>query len=133
MNPVWRDRLIAVACAALAAWLGWQTGEGAFAWLALAALIGLSLGLRDFGGSQAPFNSFLNIIGLETLLPICVKSLIEPGHLGWPELIAKLSAGPAQVLNIDKGTLQAGAAAPVALAICSNFSSACLSAASTIA
>jgi O-acetylhomoserine (thiol)-lyase len=25
------------------------------------------IGLRDFGGSQAPFNSFLNIIGLETL------------------------------------------------------------------
>jgi O-acetylhomoserine (thiol)-lyase len=25
------------------------------------------VGLRDFGGSQAPFNSFLNIIGLETL------------------------------------------------------------------
>ena len=24
-------------------------------------------GLRDFGGSQAPFNSFLNLIGLETL------------------------------------------------------------------
>ncbi len=25
------------------------------------------VGLRDFGGSQAPFNSFLNLIGLETL------------------------------------------------------------------
>lgn len=25
------------------------------------------VGLRDFGGAQAPFNSFLNIIGLETL------------------------------------------------------------------
>jgi O-acetylhomoserine (thiol)-lyase len=25
------------------------------------------VGLRDFGGSQAPFNSFLNVIGLETL------------------------------------------------------------------
>lgn len=25
------------------------------------------IGLRDFGGAQAPFNSFLNIIGLETL------------------------------------------------------------------
>lgn len=25
------------------------------------------VGLRDFGGSQAPFNSFLNVVGLETL------------------------------------------------------------------
>ncbi len=34
-----------------------------------AAFIGRArvVGLRDFGGSQAPFNSFLNIIGLETL------------------------------------------------------------------
>ena len=34
-----------------------------------AAFIGRAriVGLRDFGGSQAPFNSWLNIIGLETL------------------------------------------------------------------
>jgi O-acetylhomoserine (thiol)-lyase len=34
-----------------------------------AAFIGRAriIGLRDFGGCQAPFNSFLNIIGLETL------------------------------------------------------------------
>ncbi|NDJ61775.1 MAG: O-acetylhomoserine aminocarboxypropyltransferase/cysteine synthase [Chloroflexi bacterium] len=34
-----------------------------------AAFIGRAriVGLRDFGGSQAPFNSFLNLIGLETL------------------------------------------------------------------
>ncbi|MCL4247859.1 MAG: O-acetylhomoserine aminocarboxypropyltransferase/cysteine synthase [Anaerolineae bacterium] len=34
-----------------------------------AAFIGRArvVGLRDFGGSQAPFNAFLNIIGLETL------------------------------------------------------------------
>jgi O-acetylhomoserine (thiol)-lyase len=37
--------------------------------LEAAAFIGRAriVGLRDFGGSQAPFNSFLNIIGLETL------------------------------------------------------------------
>ncbi|MCK6579078.1 MAG: O-acetylhomoserine aminocarboxypropyltransferase/cysteine synthase [Anaerolineae bacterium] len=37
--------------------------------LGAAAFIGRArvVGLRDFGGSQAPFNSFLNIIGLETL------------------------------------------------------------------
>lgn len=37
--------------------------------LGAAAFIGRAriIGLRDFGGCQAPFNSFLNIIGLETL------------------------------------------------------------------
>jgi O-acetylhomoserine (thiol)-lyase len=37
--------------------------------LGAAAFIGRArvVGLRDFGGSQAPFNAFLNIIGLETL------------------------------------------------------------------
>lgn len=37
--------------------------------LGAAAFIGRAriVGLRDLGGSQAPFNSFLNIIGLETL------------------------------------------------------------------
>ena len=37
--------------------------------LGAAAFIGRArvVGLRDFGGSQAPFNAWLNIIGLETL------------------------------------------------------------------
>src|SRR5262249_47644433 len=34
------------------------------------------------------------IIGLETLLPICIRSLIEPGHLTWPQLIEKLTINP---------------------------------------
>jgi O-acetylhomoserine (thiol)-lyase len=45
--------------------------HGAVLWdvLGVAAFIGRAriVGLRDFGGCQAPFNSFLNIIGLETL------------------------------------------------------------------
>jgi dihydroorotase len=53
----------------------------------------------------APFG----IIGLETLLPICIKTLIEPGRLTWPELIAKLTTGPARILGINKGTLKLGA------------------------
>ena len=59
----------------------------------------------------APFG----IVGLETLLPICIKSLIEPGHLSWPELIAKLTINPARVLNLPKGTLQSGADADVVI------------------
>jgi dihydroorotase len=55
------------------------------------------------------------IIGLETLLPICVVALIEPGHLSWPQLIAKLTINPARVLGIDRGTLRPGAVADVTI------------------
>jgi dihydroorotase len=53
------------------------------------------------------------IIGLETLVPICVLRLIEPGHLSWPQLIDKLTFQPAKVLGIDRGTLGVGAVADV--------------------
>src|SRR5262249_41498096 len=49
------------------------------------------------------------VIGLETLLPVCIASLIEPRHLSWPQLIEKLTVNPARVLGIDRGTLRAGA------------------------
>jgi dihydroorotase len=55
------------------------------------------------------------IIGLETLLPICILSLIEPGHLSWPQLIAKLTINPARVLGIDRGTLNVGADADITI------------------
>ena len=58
---------------------------------------------------QAPYG----VIGLETLLPMCVQALIEPGHLTWPQLIEKLTINPARVLRIDRGTLEAGAIADV--------------------
>jgi dihydroorotase len=60
---------------------------------------------------QAPFG----IIGLETLIPITVLGLIEPGHLSWFEVIRKLTINPAQLLNIPKGTLRPGADADVTL------------------
>lgn len=60
---------------------------------------------------QAPFG----IVGLETLIPITVVSLIEPGHLSWPEVIRKLTYNPAQLLGLDKGTLKAGADADVTI------------------
>src|SRR4051794_10588194 len=53
------------------------------------------------------------IIGLETLLPVCVVALIEPGHLTWPGLVEKLTVNPARVLGIDRGTLKPGAVADV--------------------
>ncbi len=48
------------------------------------------------------------ILGLETFLPLCVTHLIEPGHLTWPKMLAKMTCNPAGVLGIDRGTLQAG-------------------------
>ncbi|MSQ96392.1 MAG: dihydroorotase [Gemmataceae bacterium] len=51
---------------------------------------------------QAPFG----IVGLETLLPISIKALLEPGHLTWPQLIEKLTIRPASILDIKRGTLK---------------------------
>jgi dihydroorotase len=53
------------------------------------------------------------ILGVETLLPLCITHLILPGHLTWPQLIAKVTINPAKVLSIDRGTLKAGAIADV--------------------
>ena len=55
------------------------------------------------------------IIGLETLLPICVQALIETKRLTWSQLIEKLTINPAKVLGIDRGTLKAGAVADVTI------------------
>lgn len=55
------------------------------------------------------------VIGLETLLAVCVVGLIEPGHLTWPKLIEKLTINPARILKIDRGTLRPGSDADVTL------------------
>jgi dihydroorotase len=53
------------------------------------------------------------IIGLETLVPVCVTFLVEPGHLTWLRLIEKLTVNPARVLGVERGTLLPGATADV--------------------
>ncbi|HSQ54209.1 MAG TPA: dihydroorotase [Gemmata sp.] len=53
------------------------------------------------------------ILGLETFLPLCVTHLIEPGHLSWPQMLAKMTVNPVKVLGIDRGTLQPGKVADV--------------------
>jgi len=60
---------------------------------------------------QAPFG----IVGLETLIPITVLALVEPGHLTWPDVIRKLTVEPAALINIPKGTLKPGADADVTI------------------
>lgn len=60
---------------------------------------------------RSPFG----IIGLETLLPLCVEALIRPGHLSWTQLLEKLTIGPAELLRLPSGTLSLGAAADVTI------------------
>jgi dihydroorotase len=53
------------------------------------------------------------VIGIETVLPVAIRALIDPGHLTWPALIAKLTVNPARVLGLDRGTLGPGQVADV--------------------
>jgi dihydroorotase len=55
------------------------------------------------------------ICGLETALSVCVKALIVPGHLSWIQLLHLLTAGPAEILGLDAGTLQIGRPADITL------------------
>jgi dihydroorotase len=59
------------------------------------------------------FNIALNgIVGLETALPLSLR-LVEDGVLPLKDAIARLTIGPARVLDIPRGTLEVGAAADV--------------------
>lgn len=61
---------------------------------------------------QAPFG----IVGLETLLPLVIQKLIEPGLLTWSEAISKLTEHPARLLNLErKGSLKPGCDADVTI------------------
>jgi dihydroorotase len=67
---------------------------------------------KDREIDQVPFG----IVGLETLLPLCITALIEPGHLTWLQLLSKLTKGPADVLGLtDRGALTIGFAADVTI------------------
>jgi len=59
----------------------------------------------------APFG----IASLECALSLYIKALIEPGILDWPGLIRLMTAGPAGVIGIDKGTLGKGRQAHVTI------------------
>jgi len=61
------------------------------------------------------FSLALNgIIGLETSLPLTL-SLVEERVLGMTAMVEKMSANPARILGIDRGTLKAGAVADVTI------------------
>jgi dihydroorotase len=67
------------------------------------------LKLREL--DEAPFG----IIGIETLLPLSIRHLVDPGHLTWSQLIEKLATNPARVLGINRGTLREGRPADVTI------------------
>jgi dihydroorotase len=52
---------------------------------------------------------------LETTLALVITHLIDPGHLSWPDAIRKLTANPAAILKLDKGTLRTGADADITI------------------
>ena len=71
----------------------------------------LALEKKQVDLDTAPFG----ICGIETLLPVCIRALIEPGHLTWPQLIARLTTGPAAILGLKHGTLSVGEPADLSL------------------
>jgi dihydroorotase len=54
------------------------------------------------------------ISGLETSLALSLR-LVNDGVLNWPELITKMSANPARILNLPKGTIAVGADADITI------------------
>jgi len=64
---------------------------------------------------KAPFG----ILGLETMLPLSIKHLVEPGHLTLAQVVEKMTSIPARILGIDEkfgvGTLRPGAPAEVTI------------------
>ena len=59
----------------------------------------------------APFG----IASLECALPLYMKALLEPGIIDWSEMLAMLTWRPAQVLNVEKGSLAVGDRADIAI------------------
>jgi dihydroorotase len=59
----------------------------------------------------APFG----MVSLECALGLFVKALIEPGILDWPGMIRLMTAKPAKIIGIDKGTLSPGKQADITI------------------
>jgi len=60
---------------------------------------------------QAPFG----IVSLDISLGLFVKALIETGTVDWPRLVEMMTAAPARILRIGKGTLSVGADADITI------------------
>ena len=59
---------------------------------------------KDVEFDSAPFG----VVGLETALGLCLTRLVHTGLLTPLELVARMSLGPATILNLPKGALSVG-------------------------
>ncbi len=66
---------------------------------------------KDVEFAFAPFG----VIGLETALSLSAMELVDKKVLSWPELIAKMSVNPSNILGIDRGSLKKGAPADIVI------------------
>jgi dihydroorotase len=55
------------------------------------------------------------IIGLETALGLSLEKLYHSGKIGLKRLVELFTTGPARILNLDRGTLAAGAPGDVTI------------------
>ncbi len=71
---------------------------------------------HDRDEKDIEFEYALNgIVGLETSLGLGYTNLVVPGKLTLSQLIEKMSASPADIIKIDKGTLSEGKAADIVI------------------
>lgn len=70
---------------------------------------------HERAAKEAPFSDTEpGMIGLQTLLPLSML-LVKQKMLELPQLIEKLTYSPAQILGLEKGTLQVGADADICI------------------
>lgn len=55
------------------------------------------------------------IIGFETALPVEIMNLVVPGELSYLDLVKVTSYNPANLLKIDRGTIEVGKVADIAI------------------
>lgn len=67
--------------------------------------------VRDKSGSMR--SAAFGIVGLETSLALTYTELVEKGVLTELQMVEKMSWNPAQILGLDRGTIQEGRPADV--------------------
>jgi dihydroorotase len=55
------------------------------------------------------------IIGFETAIALAIERLVRPGKISMMDMVRLFTAGPAQVLRLDRGSLTPGAAADITI------------------
>jgi dihydroorotase len=71
---------------------------------------------HHFDEKNVEFEKAANgIVGFETALALSYTGLVEKGHLSFQQMIEKLTVNPAEMLKIDKGTLEEGKTADLIL------------------